>query len=263
MRFRVHAIAWLIVILSSVVATDWNAVMAQDESEKAVEVDLPKLGEKLTDPQVAKFAQLALKNIHKEYPNKPNDVLVDDASVTTPKKLHPAFYGCFDWHSSVHGHWMLIKILKAYPDCSVAADIRKALALNLTKENLLAEKAYFDLKHHKAFERTYGWAWYFKLCAELDGWDDAQGKQWRENLRPLEQLLVKRTIDYLPKLTWPVRTGIHPDTGFGLAFSLDYARVVGNKELESAIVKRAKEFYGNDRDYPCLLYTSPSPRDRG
>ncbi len=240
-----------------------GCVMAQDDKlldeKSTTNVAAPRLGQRPSDAQVVTFAKLALKNIHKEYPNKPNDVLVDDASVMTPKKLHPAFYGCFDWHSSVHGHWMLVKILKDYPDCSIGDEIRAALAVNLTAENLLAEKEYFSLHQHRSFERTYGWAWYFKLCEELHGWDDPQGKQWRDSLRPLEQLLVQRTKDYLPKLSFPIRTGIHPDTGFGLAFSLDYARKIGDKELEQAIVKRAKEFYAADRDYPTRY--EPSGQD--
>ena len=227
------------------------------EDEKAVV--LPKLGQALSDAQVDAFAQLALKNIHREYPNKTGDVLAGPDAVKSPKALHPAFYGCFDWHSSVHGHWMLVKLLKDYPQHAVCKSIRDNLAINLTKENLDAEFAYFSADEHKSFERTYGWAWYLTLVAELDGWDDDQGRQWRSNLKPLEDLLVERTLDYLPKLSYPIRTGVHADSGFGLAFILDYARAVNNEELEKAIVDRARFFYLKDRDYPTLY--EPSGQD--
>lgn len=227
--------------------------------EEEASVALPKLGQPLSDAQVDAFARLALKNIHQEYPNKTGDVLAGPEAVKSPKALHPAFYGCFDWHSSVHGHWMLVKLLKDYPQHSVCKSIRENLAINLTKENLDEEFAYFSAKEHKSFERTYGWAWYLKLVAELDGWDDDQGRQWRSDLKPLEDLLVERTMDYLPKLSYPIRTGVHADSGFGLAFILDYARAVNHAELEKAIVARARFFYLKDRDYPTVY--EPSGQD--
>jgi hypothetical protein len=221
--------------------------------------DLPTLGSKLTDDQVVMFAELALKNIQTEYPNKPSNVVVDEASVRTPKEMHPAFYGCFDWHSSVHGHWMLVKLLKNFPGNSAEKRIREKLNQNLTAENLKAELAYFNEKQHKSFERTYGWAWYLKLAAELETWEDEDGKRWRGYLSGLEKLIVQRTEVYLPKLSYPVRTGIHPDTGFGLALILDYARTVGNSSLDKAIVRRARDFYLNDTDYPTKY--EPSGQD--
>ena len=226
--------------------------MAQDP-------EMPKLGQRLTDAQVEKFARLTIENIHKQYPNKTGDVLAGPEGVKSPQELHPAFYGCFDWHSSVHGHWMLVKLLKEYPDSSVAAEIRENVATNITAEKLAAELAYFSADEHKQFERTYGWAWYLKLVAELEQWDDDQGRQWREHLRPLEDLLVQRTIDYLPVLSWPIRTGVHADSGFGLAWILDYARVMKNQELENAIVSRAKDFYAKDTNYPTRY--EPSGQD--
>jgi hypothetical protein len=229
------------------------------KSKQPASDELPTLGSKLTDDQVVMFADLALKNIQTEYPNKPGNVVVDDDSVRTPKEMHPAFYGCFDWHSSVHGHWMLIKLLKEFPGNSAEKRIREKLNQNLTAENLAAELAYFQEKQHKSFERTYGWAWYLKLVAELETWDDADGKRWRSYMKGLEELLVERTQDYLPKLSYPVRTGIHPDTGFGLALILDYARTLKNETLEKAIVSRARDFYLNDTDYPTRY--EPSGQD--
>lgn len=212
--------------------------------------DLPTIGQSLSDKQVTLFAELALKNIDIEYPNKPSNVLAGPESIRSPKEMHPAFYGSFDWHSSIHGHWMLVRLLKVYPECSVREKIRASLNQHLTAENLKAETAYFLEKQSKSFERMYGWAWTFRLAAELKTWDDADGKKWAANLRPLEELLVKRTMDYLPKLTYPIRTGIHPDSGFALGQALDYARTIGNKPLEELIVKRSRDFYLADKNYP-------------
>lgn len=227
--------------------------------EKSAEIVLPKLGDKLTDDQVVSFAKLALKNIHTEYPNKPSNVVWDDESVRTPKEMHPAFFGCFDWHSSVHGHWMLIRLLKDYPGNSMDQEIREKLRQNLGKANLDAELSYFQEKQHKTFERTYGWAWYLRMADELEGWDDPDGKLWRENVRGLEELLVQRTIDYLPKLTFPIRTGTHPDTGFALGQILDYSRKMKNTQLEELIVKRSRDYYLKDLDYPTRY--EPSGQD--
>jgi len=224
---RVVAVCWLALMSVSVQAQETK----QDKPTSPLD-NLPTLGSKLTDSQVVMFADLALKNIHTEYPNKPSNVVVDEASVRAPKEMHPAFYGCFDWHSSVHGHWMLVKLLKEFPGSSADQRIREKLNQNLTAENLAAELAYFEEKQHKSFERTYGWAWYLRLAAELEGWDDADGKRWRQHLVGLEKLLVQRTKDYLPKLSYPIRTGIHPDSGFGLALILDYARKMNDKPLE-------------------------------
>ncbi len=214
------------------------------------QVKLPTLGDRMTDDQVTLFASLALKNIDIEYPNKPSNVMAGPESVQSPKEMHPAFFGCFDWHSSIHGHWMLVRLLKQYPDCSAGKRIRASLNEHLTSANLKAETDYFAKKHNRSFERMYGWAWTFRLAIELDGWDDEDGKQWREALRPLEDLLVQRTMDYLPKLTYPIRTGVHPDSGFALGQTLDYARAMKNKPLEQLVVARSRDFYLNDRDYP-------------
>ena len=211
--------------------------------------ELPKMGDRLTDKQVVAFANLALKGMDIEYPNKPSNVLVGKESVKTPKEMHPAFFGCFDWHSSLHGHWMLIRLLKKYPKNSAAEEIRKKLDAHLTAENIKAEVEYFNEKQNKSFERMYGWAWTLRLAAELETWDDEQGKKWRENFRPLENKIVELTKGYLPRLSYPIRTGVHPDSAFALGQSLDYARAVKNKELEELVVKRARDFYLNDKNY--------------
>jgi hypothetical protein len=220
----------------------------------------PKKGERLTDAQVTALARLALEGIPTEYPNKPSEVLVDDASLRTPRTMHPAFFGSFDWHSSVHGHWMLVRLLRLYPESPVAAEIETLLDRQLTPENMRKEAAYFtETKFNKAFERMYGWAWALRLATELRAWDDPRARRWSDAFTPLENTIVTLTKDYLPKLTWPVRTGVHPDTGFALAFTLDYARVAKDSDLEKLVVERARAFYGKDRDYPTAY--EPSGQD--
>ena len=221
--------------------------------------ELPELGDKLNDKQVVAFAKLALKGMDQEYPNKPSNVMADASDVRSPKAMHPAFFGCFDWHSSVHGHWMLVRLLKKYPRNPLARQIRDNLNAHLTEDKLKAEAEYFEKKNNKSFERMYGWAWYFRLVAECHTWDDADARRWRKALQPLEKVLVERTHDYLPKLTFPIRTGVHPNTAFALGQALDYARIVGDKKLESLIVKRSREYFGRDRDYP--FHYEPSGQD--
>ena len=204
----------------------------------------------LTAAQASHFAALALKGISKEFPHKLDHIIKDAANVKGPRELHPAFYGCFDWHSSVHGHWMLVRLLKKYPDLPEASVIRTALRSNLTKENLAAETAYLKEKGRGSFERTYGWSWLLKLAEELHGWDDADGRAWTANLAPLAAAFVDRYIEFLPKQTYPIRTGVHPNTAFGLAFALDYARAAGRRDLEKLIVARAREYFGSDANYP-------------
>lgn len=204
----------------------------------------------LSEAQATQFAKLALKGIGKEYPNKPGDVLNGKEEVQSPREVHPAFYGCYDWHSSVHGHWMLVRILKLYPKSPLKAEIRAALAANLTAKNLEAEAKYFSRPLAKPYERPYGWSWLLKLAEELHTWDDPQGLEWSANLRPLADLLAKQYVDYFPKQTYPNRSGVHSSTAFGLTFALDYARTVGDKKLEALVVERAKKYFGKDENIP-------------
>ncbi len=186
-----------------------------------------------------KFARLALAGLDREYPNKPGEVMRGPQDLLSPRAMHPAFFGCFDWHSSVHGHWMLVRLLRLHPKLPVAAEIRVRLAAHLTATNLAAEAAYFEIKENKSFERMYGWAWALRLAAELRSWNDPDAEQWAQNFEPLERKLVALTKDYLPRLTYPIRTGVHPDTAFALAQILDYARTVKDAELERDPHRRA------------------------
>jgi len=204
----------------------------------------------LNDKQASHFAALALKCVAREYPNKPEHVINNASEVQSPKLLHPAFYGCYDWHSSVHGHWMLIRLLKTFPNLPESAKIRSALDANLTAENIQSEVAYMKQPNRQSFERTYGWAWALKLAEELHTWNDADGKRWSTNLQPLADLLAKSYRSFLPKQTYPIRTGVHPNTAFGLAFALDYAKTKGDRELEAVLNERSRTYFAKDVSYP-------------
>jgi hypothetical protein len=205
---------------------------------------------RLTREQASAFAKLALKGARKEYPNKPGVVLTGSLDVKSPKATHPAFYGCFDWHSSVHGHWMLVRVLREFPDLPEAKEIRSVLTENLTAGNLKAEAEHFIHPEAKSFERPYGWNWLLKLTQELRDWDDADARKWSANLRPLEEVIANRYLEYFPKQTYPIRSGVHPNTAFGLSFAYDYARATGNKKLQDLIEERARAYYGKDTDAP-------------
>lgn len=213
----------------------------------------------LTDEQAASLAGLALKGLDQEYPNKPANVLAGPTDVRSPREMCPAFYGCFDWHSSVHGHWMLVRLLKVQSGFSRDQEIRDRLDQHLTLANIQAETRHFQQPEHKSFERLYGWAWYLRLVAELHTWDDPQGQMWRANLRPLEDHLVAATLEFLPKQAYPIRTGVHPNTAFGLAQIRDYAVAVGNPALIDLIDRRARDYYLADQNYP--IEYEPSGED--
>ena len=194
--------------------------------------------------------RLALKGIKQEYPNSPAYSLNGPEDLQGPRTVHPAFYGCYDWHSSVHSHWMLVYLLRTLPGLPEAQEIRAALAENLTAENLRVETTYIEQPNRQSFERMYGWAWLLKLAEELLIWDDPDGKEWSRNLQPLADAFVKRYLDFLPRQTYPIRAGTHSNTAFGLTFALDYARATAHSELESLIVQRSLAYFSEDRDCP-------------
>ncbi|MBN9298411.1 MAG: DUF2891 domain-containing protein [Filimonas sp.] len=223
-------------------------VSAQTKQFFTVNADSSKFH--LTVEGASHLAALPLKCLQQEYPNKTSHTSEgNEDHLRTPKQMHPAFYGCFDWHSCVHGHWMLVKLLKQFPDLPEAAKVRAAISLNITPENIRGEVAYFK-SLSKNYERTYGWAWLLKLQSELTNWNDADGKRWKAALQPLCDTIVNLWMDYLPKQTYPNRTGVHPNTAFGLVFALDYARTVNNKKFEDAVTKAAIRLYGKDKNAP-------------
>jgi hypothetical protein len=219
----------------------------------------PKTSLNITQSQASHFASLALKCIQKEYPNKLDHTINDKDDVRSPRDLHPAFYGCFDWHSTAHGHWMLVQLLKIFPNLPEAKQIRAALDANLSEKNIAGEVAYLKQPSRASFERTYGWAWLLKLAEELRGWNDDDGRRWSKHLQPLADAFVEKYLAFLPKQNYPIRTGVHPNTAFGLAFALDYARASGDKKLEALIVERAQNYYGHDVNYPAAW--EPSGED--
>jgi len=196
------------------------------------------------------FADLALRGIQREYPNKLDHVMNGPEGVRSPSELHPVFFGSYDWHSCVHGHWMLVRLLKRFPDLPEVPVIRETLDGVLTPEGIAREVAYLQQPNRASFERTYGWAWLLKLAEELRSWDDEDGRAWSRTLQPLTDAVVARYLDFLPKQDYPIRRGVHPNTAFGIAFALDYARTTGNTPLEELLLARARTYFGGDRDYP-------------
>jgi hypothetical protein len=216
-------------------------------------------GSTFDEKAAERFAQLALACVRKEYPNKISHVLNSDADVAPPRKLTPSFYGCYDWHSSVHGHWLLVRLLRTFPDALFAGAARDALQKSLTAENLKQEATYIRGEGRASFERPYGLAWLLQLCAELREWDDDQAREMAANLRPLEDAAVERLKMWLPKLSHPVRIGEHDQTAFGLGLMLDYACSTKNDSFSSLVIDSARKFFLSDKN--CPLNYEPSGED--
>jgi Protein of unknown function (DUF2891) len=206
-----------------------------------------------------RFANLALACVHKEYPNHISHTLNSDADAVPPRKLTPAFYGCYDWHSSVHGHWLLVRLVRTFPGASFVSPAREALRQSLTAENITQEAAYLRGEGRSSFERPYGLAWLLQLVAELREWNDPEAREMAANLHPLEEVVLERLTKWLPKLSNPVRIGEHDQTAFGLGLMLDYARATGDQAFAALVVSRAKQFYFNDKN--CPLGYEPSGED--
>jgi hypothetical protein len=210
---------------------------------------------------VSRFARLALACVHQEYPNKIAHVLSSDADVRPPRELTPAFYGCYDWHSSVHGHWLLARLARIAPSSPQAVEARAALARSLTPENIAAEVGYLEGKGRVSFERPYGLAWLLQLAAELREWGTGtpEAARWAQTLAPLEQASAARLREWLPKLTRPIRIGEHSQTAFSLGLVLDWARVAQDAAMEGLVVSRSRDFFLADRG--CPLSYEPSGED--
>jgi len=206
-----------------------------------------------------RFANLALACVHKEYPNHLSHTLNSDADVAPPRELTPAFYGCYDWHSSVHGHWLLARLARTFPDAPFAQPARAVLGQSITGKNIAQEAAYLRGAGRASFERPYGLAWLLQLVAELNEWNDPQARGMAVNLRPLEEAAVGRLSEWLPKLANPVRIGEHDQTAFALGLMLDYANGRGNRQFAELILSRARQFYLGDRN--CPLAYEPSGED--
>ena len=214
----------------------------------------------LTDEAAAaRFATLALACVGKEYPNKIAHVLQSDADALPPRRLTPAFFGCYDWHSSVHGHWLLARLARIFPKASFAQPSRAALAKSLAAANIRTEVAYLTGKGRESFERPYGLAWLLTLAMELREWDDPQARSWSQALEPLENAATKKLATWLPKLTYPIRVGEHDQTAFALGLVLDWARAKQDTATTLLVVERSRSYYLPDRG--CPLAYEPSGQD--
>jgi hypothetical protein len=213
----------------------------------------------LDSARAARLARLALDCVHREYPNKIAHVLGADADARPPRELTPAFYGCYDWHSSVHGHWLLARLARLFPAEPLASEARAALARSLTPDALAAEVRYVEGRGRVSFERPYGLAWLLQLAAELREWPDPQAAAWARALAPLESVAAARLESWLPKLVYPVRSGEHSQTAFALGLALDWARRSGHAALAALVEARARAFY--ERDRACPLAYEPSGED--
>ena len=204
----------------------------------------------LTPEFASQFARLALANVAREYPNKLDHVMAGPQDIAAPRALHPAFFGSFDWHSCVHAHWLLVRVLKTHPDLPEAGAIRAALETTLSSSNLEVEAAYLRRPEARAFERSYGWAWLLKLAQELSCWGDRDAHRWSRDLMPLAYAFAERYVEWLDAATYPIRHGVHTNTAFALAFALDYAGDCDAQVLRRAAEAKARAWYIDDVDAP-------------
>jgi len=211
----------------------------------------------------SRFAQLALDCVHREYPNKIAHVLNSDADSGTPSQLHPVFYGCFDWHSSVHGHWLLLRLLRLAPEIGLPQqkqdEIVTALNQSFNAQAIVTEVAYFEAENRGSYERPYGMAWFLQLTTELREWDDPRAAAWLETLLPLEAVIVSQITSWLPNLAYAIRLGTHNQSMFAFGLMLDWAREAGDEQMSALIIERSLAFHSEDRN--CPLNYEPSGED--
>ena len=205
------------------------------------------------------YAETILAAIQQEYPNQMQHTMTGPEDRPRPREAHPAFYGCFDWHSSVHMHWSLIRLLRLAPDAFDHTKAITVLEAHLTRQALAQEAGY--LRAWPRFERPYGWGWALTLAHELTLWEAEVAASWLEALRPLVDAITELMLAWLPKATYPIRTGVHSNSAFGLARSVPWARGLatqGDTRLLTAITRTAIGWYGEDRDYPASYEPSGS-----
>jgi len=204
----------------------------------------------LTSERATAFADIALANIVREFPNKMDHLMGTVGDVTRPRDLHPAFYGSFDWHSCVHMHWLLARVRRTFPALRQREAIVAVFDDHLTAGNIATELAYLARPESRGFERTYGWAWLLEFATELRRGSDAESRRWAATLQPLADAFVRRYMEYLPKQQYPLRAGVHPNSAFGILFALDHARAAGDAALEGLCSERARTWFGGDLDAP-------------
>ncbi len=216
----------------------------------AVELDMER---------AASFVGLSIACVDREFPNKPSHIYDGASTFVLPLRATPAFFGCFDWHSAVHGHWAMTRILRLHPDLPEAESITAALDAHLTEGSLGQELTFFKEERSQTFERPYGWGWLFRLAAELHMLGVDQAVDWRFALGPLVDHLKGATLNYLNLLTVPVREGTHANTAFAMAHMADYASIVGDQAFKANLEKRGRELFLNDRHCPTAY--EPSGED--
>lgn len=231
-----------------------------EKEEAQSEVKISPVQRKILSLEDAQsLIKLPLNCVGQEYPNKLNQVIDSDEDLKAPEVLHPAFYGCFDWHSAVHGHWSLVRLAKSYPELNENDTLINLLLGHISKENISKEIEYFKDGTNQGYERMYGWAWLLKLADEIHTWDHPRARELEENLSPLSKLIAENTIKFLPKLNYAIRVGTHTNTAFALSMAYDYADNAEDDSLKASIEKRAREYYIDDMD--CPLSWEPSGYD--
>lgn len=243
-----HRITYLVAILMAMIGANAAAAPAKGDTVPALDA-----------AAATRFAGLALRCLHAEYPNHISQTMDSSADALPPHALYPAFYGCFDWHSDVHGHWLLVRLLRLYPNAPFAALAKSEVARSLSAKNIAGEVAYLQRPGRANFERPYGLAWVLQLSAELRTWDDPQAREWWHTLQPLEAEAAARLKSWLPKLHYPIRIGEHDQTAFSFGLAWDWAGVVGDTEMRSLLADAAHRFYLNDRH--CPIDYEPSGED--
>lgn len=202
----------------------------------------------LTPALASKFATLALSHVTREYPNKLEHVLTGAIDLRSPRDLHPIFHGSYDWHSCVHGYWLLARVLRRAPGVPEASAISALFDAHITPQHVAAEAAYLAQPQHATFERPYGWGWVHMLAAELAQHQSHDGQRWSTTLQPLADAITARWLAFLPKCTYPIRVGTHFNTAFAVALSLTYAERIGNPALAAALRDAVSRWYGTDAD---------------
>ena len=213
----------------------------------------------LDEAAAARFAALALKCLHEEYPNHISHTLSSDVDARPPHELTPAFYGCYDWHSDVHAHWLLVRLVRLFPDADFVPAARAAIGQSLTPEHIAGEVAYLRHVDRASFERPYGLAWLLALAAELRRWDDREAREWASTLRPLETEAATRVENWAGRLHYAIRVGEHEQTAFSFALVWDWAAAANDAQMQSVLAYAARRFYYADRN--CPLNYEPSGED--